>query len=53
MEGTSTKLSLFFFQKTSLHCACEAGNVEMVWLLIDRGADVNAKDKNGVRFLRF
>ena len=52
MEGTSTKLSLFFFQETSLRCACKAGNVEVARLLIDRGADVNAEDKNGVRFLR-
>ena len=34
-------------QRTPLHFACNGGHLEVARLLIDRGADINAKDMNG------
>ena len=39
-------------QRTILCCACGYGNLEMVNLLLDHGADVNLADINGVTPLR-
>ena len=30
---------------TALHCAARGGHTELARLLLDRGADVNSKDK--------
>jgi uncharacterized protein len=34
-------------QRTPLHFACNGGHLEVARLLIDRGADINARDMNG------
>ena len=46
-------VQLFFIysphQKSSLHIAAEAGHVDTVRCLVDKGADLNIKDGNKVR----
>ena len=34
------------FQRTALHCACINGNMELAMALVDRGADVDARDED-------
>jgi ankyrin repeat protein len=38
---------------TPLHCACESGEAELVRLLLDRGADLEAKTCKGDKALHF
>ena len=38
-----------FHQKTPLHIAVESGNDATVKFFVDKGADVNIKDNEGVR----
>ena len=33
----------FFYKKTPLHFACEAGYIDIVDLLIENGAEINAR----------
>ena len=33
---------------TPLHCAAHQGHVDIVWYLVDKGADINIKDENRV-----
>lgn len=43
-DGADVNMTL---QRTALHAAAASGNLEIVELLIDRGADVNLKDIHG------
>ena len=42
------KFVSFFNQMTALHQAAHKGHVDIVECLVDKGADINIKDKNGV-----
>ena len=35
------------FHSTPLHYACDNGHMELAMALVDRGADVDARDNNG------
>ena len=39
------------YQWTPVYMAAEGGNIEIVRCLIDKGADINVKDNNGVSIL--
>ena len=44
----STSFFILPHQKTPLHIAAGRGHVDNVRCLVDKGADTNIKDKNGV-----
>ena len=40
---------LFLHQRTALHVAAERGRLEIVYYLVDKGANTCGQDNNGVR----
>ena len=48
IANTSLKFVTFFCQQTPLHVAVSKGRDYMVEYLVEKGADMNIKDKNGV-----
>ena len=45
-EGVDVDARDITFQRTALHCACINGNMELAMALVDRGADVDARDED-------
>ena len=43
--------SMIFYQQTPLHIAVKEFRMRTVEFLVDKGADINYKDNNGVRLL--
>ena len=48
IANTSLKFVIFSSQQTPLHVAVSKGRDYMVEYLVEKGADMNIKDKNGV-----